>query len=511
MPNATNVTSPINIHGIGRSGTTLIQNIMAETGFIQTCNEMAPFVFGAFRGAQLGRPSEDKEIPGRYGDTVLAVRAVHGAMCAACPSSKPGWSQKLGGIPNQLVWSMITQADRDFASEPYPFPYQWYWDAVAAMFPLSKDVLVLRDYRDILISGTKFFGHSPVDLTADLAVYFNLLAHPAARIGHVIRFEQLVADPSRTVCELFAYLGLQYRPELLDAMREYAASSGTRSLEQARVVAFSWPDLYASVIDDPVRGVMAPALERLEARLGMELTPPASAARFREGGEPIQYERRRAVGAIAVGPFAYEIIELWKTSSSRDYKYFDKVEEQTAVFWKPGSVFREQFELMDRETIVEVACGKGRHTALAVPLCGTIWATDTSVDALKELTERFRDVPAVRPLLVTGESSLPEVGSNSVTAVFSYDSMVHFEMQTVAAYLAEVSRILRKGGKALFHHSNYADNPEGKFTDNPGWRNYMTPEIMRHLASRNGLRVVSQTVLDWTVPQLDMLTSLQKD
>ena len=166
MPNATNVISPINIHGIGRSGTTLIQNVMGRTGFIQTCNEMAPFVLGAFRSAQLGVPSTDKEVHGCAGDTGLAVRAVHAGMCSVCPSSKPAWSQKLGGIPNQIVWSMITPADRDFAAKPYPFPYQWVWDAIAAMFPLSKDILMLRDYRDILISGTKFFGHPPADLEA---------------------------------------------------------------------------------------------------------------------------------------------------------------------------------------------------------------------------------------------------------------------------------------------------------------------------------------------------------
>jgi cyclopropane fatty-acyl-phospholipid synthase-like methyltransferase len=115
-------------------------------------------------------------------------------------------------------------------------------------------------------------------------------------------------------------------------------------------------------------------------------------------------------------------------------------------------------------------------------------------------------------LLVSGDGTLPEIRSNSVTAVFSYDSMVHFEMQTVAAYLMEVSRILRKGGKVLFHHSNLTENPEGKFTENPGWRNYMTADIMRHLASRSHLRVLSQTVLGWNVlPHLDMLTCLQKD
>jgi hypothetical protein len=164
MPNAINVSAPINIHGFGRSGTTLAQNILGATGFIQTCNEMALFVFGAFRAGQVGVPSDDKELPGRPNDMILPVRAVHGAMCSAFPSSKPSWSQKLGGIPNQIVWNMVTEADRNFVPTPYHFPYQWYWDAVRSLFPLSKNILMIRDYRDVIVSGMKLFGSTPVDL-----------------------------------------------------------------------------------------------------------------------------------------------------------------------------------------------------------------------------------------------------------------------------------------------------------------------------------------------------------
>jgi SAM-dependent methyltransferase len=511
MPNAINISTPINIHGFGRSGTTLIQNILGATGFIQSCNEMAQFVFCAFRAAQAGVPTDDKELPGCPDDMILPVRAVYGAMCSAYPSSKPSWSQKLGGIPNQVVWNMVTQADRDFASRPYPFPYQWYWDTVRALFPLSKNILMMRDYRDILISGMKLFGSTPGDLAADLAVYYNILSHPDSLIGHVVQLENLVADPGPTVARLFSFLGLAYSPELLRATQGYAASSGARSLDQARTVSFSWSDQHGGVISDRIKSTIIPSLERLEARLGIEFLPRAEDARHHDGVELFDDESRFSNGPFAVRAFSHEIIDLWKTTRSQGYAYFDKVEEQTAAFWAFGSPFRDQFDLMDRETVVEIACGKGRHTAQAVPLCKTIWATDTSTDALAELSDRFKDVPTVRPLLVTGDSDLPEIASGSVTAVFSYDAMVHFEMLTVSAYLTEISRILRPGGRALLHHSNYAVNPGGKFAENPAWRNYMSSDIMCHLASRNRLRVVFQKAIDWDLPELDMLTVLEKE
>ncbi len=53
MPNADNISGPTNIHGIGRSGTTLLQNILGATGDLQICNETPALVFAPYRGALL--------------------------------------------------------------------------------------------------------------------------------------------------------------------------------------------------------------------------------------------------------------------------------------------------------------------------------------------------------------------------------------------------------------------------------------------------------------------------
>lgn len=68
--------------GFGRSGTTLLQNILGATGFIQVCNETAGLVFGCYRGGELLLPSDDKEAPGGAGfsPTLFRTRAT----CGAC-------------------------------------------------------------------------------------------------------------------------------------------------------------------------------------------------------------------------------------------------------------------------------------------------------------------------------------------------------------------------------------------------------------------------------------------
>jgi SAM-dependent methyltransferase len=209
-------------------------------------------------------------------------------------------------------------------------------------------------------------------------------------------------------------------------------------------------------------------------------------------------------------PFSDDIIKMWETKGTGDYSYFEKVEPQAAAFWAPDSLYRKKFDQLDLGVVVELACGVGRHTAMVAPICEVVWATDTSADAIAEVAARFKDASNVRPLLVSGDSSLGAIETGSVDSVFTYDAMVHFEMLTVASYLTEISRILRVGGLALLHHSNYASNPEGRFTANPGWRNYMTADLMRHLASRNGLSLLDQTIIKWSAPESDALTILEK-
>src|SRR4029078_7934242 len=42
--------------------------------------------------------------------------------------------------------------------------------------------------------------------------------------------------------------------------------------------------------------------------------------------------------------------------------YYELAEGYMGVFWDDGSVFRKYFELLDLESVVELACGWGRHS-----------------------------------------------------------------------------------------------------------------------------------------------------
>lgn len=264
MPNKRNIEAPINLHGLGRSGTTLLQNLIGESPDIQTCNETAGLIYCAWRAGEAALLSSDTSRA--LVAEVLPRHLVHLSLMSSMPSRKPRWSQKIGGLPNQVAWNNITTDDRDYARGPFPFPYSWYWRVVREAFPSSYDVLILRNYKDVIVSRALFSRWDAQSMAETVAVYFNLLAHPAAKIDHCIFFDDLVAEPERTSTFLFEKLGVAMPSTAARAFDEYCVSSGARSLAGGRQHGFSWSDRYGDYITPEIERVVAPALLRLEER-----------------------------------------------------------------------------------------------------------------------------------------------------------------------------------------------------------------------------------------------------
>lgn len=210
------------------------------------------------------------------------------------------------------------------------------------------------------------------------------------------------------------------------------------------------------------------------------------------------------------GSFQQDVVDLWKTRESQNYDYFAQVENLVEGFWDPRGPFRILFDKLARRRIVEIACGQGRHSVLVPRDYESLLALDTSIDAIEEARKRYGGLEKIRFVVSQDGNSVP-AADGSQTAIFSYDAMVHFEPLTINAYLAEAARILEPGGRGLFHHSNYAGNPTGRFTDSPEWRNYMRRDLFAHFCSRHGLEVVEQIEFDWgQEKKLDCLSLFQK-
>jgi ubiquinone/menaquinone biosynthesis C-methylase UbiE len=108
-------------------------------------------------------------------------------------------------------------------------------------------------------------------------------------------------------------------------------------------------------------------------------------------------------------------------------------------------------------SILEIAPGHGRWTRYLIPMCTEYVGVDLSAECIDFCKERYRTAEHARFFANDG-CSLPMIAEDSIDFVFSFDSLVHVEIEAIEAYLFELSRVLGSNGIAFLHHSNLASH-----------------------------------------------------
>jgi SAM-dependent methyltransferase len=101
-------------------------------------------------------------------------------------------------------------------------------------------------------------------------------------------------------------------------------------------------------------------------------------------------------------------------------------------------------------TVVEIGCGGGRWTRYLVGAKKLI-AVDISPVFFAPLRARFPQ--ANLEFYQSSGFELRGIGDGSVDYVFSFGTFVHIEPEGIAAYLAEIQRVLRVGGVAVIQYA----------------------------------------------------------
>lgn len=207
--------------------------------------------------------------------------------------------------------------------------------------------------------------------------------------------------------------------------------------------------------------------------------------------------------------FSQEVVD-----EHRGIDYYAKAEGWLAPFWNQPWPFRDLFDRLDLSRTVDLACGHGRHTAQIIDRAGAIILVDANQANIDACRKRFARRKNVSYYKTTG-NELDGLESSSCSSVFSYDSMVHFEALDVIDYLREISRVLRPGGLALLHYSNFEAFPQNSFKVNPHWRNFFSRKMMVHFATRFSLEALENRVIDWPpegggTPELDAVALLRR-
>jgi 2-polyprenyl-3-methyl-5-hydroxy-6-metoxy-1,4-benzoquinol methylase len=162
--------------------------------------------------------------------------------------------------------------------------------------------------------------------------------------------------------------------------------------------------------------------------------------------------------------------------------------------------------------VLELGCGGGKFSQRLAPRCRSLMCTDISQTMIEHTRANLlgRGIGGNVSYRVVNGVDFQGVSAASVDFIFSYDVLLHVQIQNAFSYLLDARRVLRDGGVFMLHQINLAS--EGGMAhflgqhaggtwqrafDDPRRRGhiyFMSEDQMRALANRAGLstaRVVS--------------------
>lgn len=170
----------------------------------------------------------------------------------------------------------------------------------------------------------------------------------------------------------------------------------------------------------------------------------------------------------------------------------------------------------DLSHVLDVACGQGRNARkfLEIARCRNITLLDINREAIEICRQRFANHPETGFRFIVADGlSLAGVPDQSISLVYSWDSMVHFDLDVIAAYFAEFARVLQPGGHGFIHHSHYGAKSDvsDNWKANPGWRSNVSAQQVEAIARTHGLEVSKQFFIEWDyVKDSDCVTIFSK-
>lgn len=181
-----------------------------------------------------------------------------------------------------------------------------------------------------------------------------------------------------------------------------------------------------------------------------------------------------------------------------------------------GSLMPRVHHYLPAPRVLEIAPGFGRWTHYLKELADHLVIVDLSSRCIDACKERFAQSSSIEYHVNDG-TSLSMIQPSSIDVVFSFDSLVHVELDVLAAYLEQIAEKLNRTGVAFLHHSNLGEHvahfdmldrlSRGRGllhrlglvdgSDQKRARS-VTAANVKATAERVGLVVVSQEVITWS-------------
>jgi SAM-dependent methyltransferase len=186
--------------------------------------------------------------------------------------------------------------------------------------------------------------------------------------------------------------------------------------------------------------------------------------------------------------------------------YFAVAEKYADSLWK--NLVWPFISDCDFANVLDLAAGHGRNSKFLLDIAQRLTITDIQPGNIDVCRKRFVDFPQVLYYVTNGYDFQP-VADDTLTFIYCFDSMVHFDSDVVRAYLRDARRVLRQGGRGFFHHSNYTQGYDWR--RNPHSRNFLSKQLFEHYALKEGLVVIRQKTINWgSAVGLDCLSLVEK-
>jgi SAM-dependent methyltransferase len=160
-----------------------------------------------------------------------------------------------------------------------------------------------------------------------------------------------------------------------------------------------------------------------------------------------------------------------------------------------GSIFPRLHRFLPTGCVLEIAPGFGRWTKYILPLCNQYLAIDLSDVCVAACEGKFNHVKHASFLKNDG-LSLMAAADGQYDLVYSFDALVHVEMDVIGAYVSQSIAKLRPQGVGFLHHSNLQEF-NGSIGE-PGFRaQSVSGGLVAECVKQNHGKVLIQEIINW--------------
>ena len=168
-----------------------------------------------------------------------------------------------------------------------------------------------------------------------------------------------------------------------------------------------------------------------------------------------------------------------------------------------GTLYPRLHRALPARTILEIAPGHGRWSRYLIPHCSAYVGLDLSASCVEACRKRFATID--HALFFENDGlSLADVPDASYDLVFSFDSLVHAEINVIESYIPQIIQKLTPVGFAFIHHSNLAAcDHEGSKTPHSRAASVSARRVAELVQQNGGAMLVSE-LIDWG-PDSDLI------